>query len=546
MIMNIGAYTFEEYVNLVKSFHGHAAPGMIIGGFMVDLALKNLPEGEFFDAICETGSCLPDAIQLLTPCTIGNGWLTIENLGRYALSLFEKYNGNGVRVWIDSDKIEDWPEIKSWFFKLKKKKEQDSDLLMEQIEQAGTGLLSMGPVQIRPQFIGKKSKGAIARCPLCNEAYPRLNGAICLACQGRSPYEARHADKMLQELKRPQLKVVPVEKIEGRQLLHDMTRILPGKEKGPAFRKDQVVTAGDICRLQQMGRQNIYVKEQVLDDQEWIHEDDAATAFAKAMAGDGVMLSGSPREGKINLAASQDGLCRVDRERLEQFNLLPGVMCGSLHDCSVLTKDTQFAGTRAIPLYLSRVDFDNAMSILEDGPIFSVVPLRKAKVGILVTGTEVFKGLIEDKFAPIIREKVENYGCSVVGSIIVADDATSISNAVKELMELGADMIITTAGLSVDPDDLTRQGLEDAGLTDILYGSPVLPGSMTLLGRVGEVQVIGVPACALYFKTTAFDLILPRLLAGQKITRKDLARFGHGSYCLNCSSCIYPSCAFGK
>ena len=544
--MSIGPYTYEEYINLIKSFHGSAAPGMIIGGFMVDLALNNLPEGEFFDAVCETRSCLPDAIQLLTPCTIGNGWLTIENLGRYALSLFEKYSGNGVRVWVDSEKVENWPEIKSWFFKLKPKREQDSKALYEQIEEAGAGILSMEPVQVKPRYIGRKGKGAIARCPLCNEAYPRNNGAICLACQGRSPYETQSTDKGLQEHKRPQLKVVPVEGIEGKKLLHDMTRILPGKEKGPAFRKDQVVTAGDICRLQQMGRQNIYVKEQLLDEQEWVHEDDAATAFAKAMAGEGVVLSGSPKEGKVNMAASQDGLCMVDRDRIEQFNLLPGVMCASIHDCSVIAKDTQFAGTRAIPLYLSRVDFDNAMSVLEDGPIFSVLPMRKAKVGILVTGTEVFKGLIEDSFAPIITEKVESFGCSVVESIIVADDASAIRDAVKKLLDLGADMIITTAGLSVDPDDLTRQGLEDAGLSDMLYGAPVLPGAMTLIGRIGDVQVIGVPACALYYKTTAFDIILPRLLAGLKIARKDLARLGHGSYCLNCSTCLYPQCSFGK
>ncbi|MBN2297098.1 MAG: formylmethanofuran dehydrogenase subunit E family protein [Deltaproteobacteria bacterium] len=187
--MMIGPYTYEEYISLIETFHGSVAPGMIIGGFMVDLALKNLPEGEFFDAICETRSCLPDAVQLLTPCTIGNGWLSVENLGRYALALYEKYGGQGVRVWVNSSKVENWPEIKTWFFKLKPKMQQDSQRLFEQIREAGTALYSMKPVKVLPRLIKKKGKGPIVTCPVCNEAYPSLHGDCCLACQGNFPYE---------------------------------------------------------------------------------------------------------------------------------------------------------------------------------------------------------------------------------------------------------------------------------------------------------------------------------------------------------------------
>ena len=187
--MYIRQYTYEEYVNLVKSFHGSVAPGMIIGGFMVDCAFKNLPEGDFFDALCETRACLPDAIQLLTPCTYGNGWLTVENLGRYALTMYEKYGGRGVRVWVDSAKIVNWPEINSWFFKLKPKDQQDSRELYAQIKQAGSTLFSMAPVKVRGHLIKKKGKGRIVVCPVCREAYPENHGASCLACQGNSPYE---------------------------------------------------------------------------------------------------------------------------------------------------------------------------------------------------------------------------------------------------------------------------------------------------------------------------------------------------------------------
>jgi formylmethanofuran dehydrogenase subunit E len=167
-------------------------------------------------------------------------------------------------------------------------------------------------------------------------------------------------------------------------------------------------------------------------------------------------------------------------------------------------------------------------------------------VGILVTGTEVFMGLVEDKFAPIISTKLEKFGGQVLKSMIVRDSMEAIADGVKELLNCDIDLLVTTAGLSVDPDDVTYQGLRDAGAMDILYGAPILPGAMTLLARIGQVQVMGVPACALYFKTTSFDLLLPRLLAGLKITRSDLARLANGAFCMDCKVCTFPKCPFGK
>jgi formylmethanofuran dehydrogenase subunit E len=187
--MNIGPYSIEDYMHMIKSFHGHVAPGLIIGGFMVDLAKKNLPDDIFFDAISETSTCLPDAIQLLTPCTIGNGWLKIMDFGRYALSLYEKYTGEGVRVFMDSSKVRDWPEVRDWFFKLKTKKEQDPNRLRDEIIDAGPDMLSIQQIVVDTSFLGKKGKGAIAECPACHEAYPGKDGSLCLACQGNSPYK---------------------------------------------------------------------------------------------------------------------------------------------------------------------------------------------------------------------------------------------------------------------------------------------------------------------------------------------------------------------
>jgi formylmethanofuran dehydrogenase subunit E len=186
--MKIGSYSYEEYVHLVKSFHGSLAPGLVIGGFIVDTALKNLPEGKFFDAICETSVCLPDAVQLLTPCTIGNGWMKIIDTGRFAVTLYEKESGVGVRVYLDSQKLKAWPDFNAWYFKLKPKKEQDFKMLMAQIREAGASVLSLQRVRVRPEITAKRRLGPTAVCPSCGEAYPLRDGSSCLACQGQMLY----------------------------------------------------------------------------------------------------------------------------------------------------------------------------------------------------------------------------------------------------------------------------------------------------------------------------------------------------------------------
>lgn len=186
--MNICTYSYEEYLHLVQSFHGNLAPGLIIGGFMVDLAMKHLPEGEFFDAVCETPVCLPDAVQILTPCTIGNGWLSVVPFGKFAVTLYEKYTGHGVRVYLDTEKLNNWPEIHDWYLKKKKKSEQNLDVLLAQIKEAGHRLLGIQSVQVNPEKVRRKKMGPVAVCPVCNEAYPTKDGEKCRSCQGETPY----------------------------------------------------------------------------------------------------------------------------------------------------------------------------------------------------------------------------------------------------------------------------------------------------------------------------------------------------------------------
>ncbi|MBN2538583.1 MAG: trehalose-binding protein [Deltaproteobacteria bacterium] len=544
--MNIGPYSFDEYIHLVKSFHGHIAPGMIIGGIMVDTALNNTPAGDLFDALCETENCLPDAVQLLTPCTVGNGWLRIVNFGRYAVTLYEKYKGDGVRVYLDPSTLDEWPAIKEWFFKLKQKKDQNSELLYEQIRKAGAELCKIQNVHMHPRFMEKRSKGDTNVCPLCGEAFPSKDGEICRGCGSEKPYTDIATSRSVAIEISPPLRAVPVEDAVGRSLLHDMTRIVPNSEKGPAFRDGQVVKKDDINLLLMMGKKTVYVKNTTALGDEWVHENEVATRLGRVMAGDGVTFTDVPSEGKVTFSADRDGLLVVDEERLINFNCVPDVMCASRQSYTVVSCNDKIGGTRAIPLYLSRAILDKALVVLNEKPLFTVLPLRQPRVGILVTGTEVYEGLVEDGFAPLIRKKLERLGAHIFHSRIVPDDRDTISGTIKELINEGIDLLITTGGLSVDPDDLTRAGLEDAGATDMLYGVPILPGAMTLLARIGDVKVIGVPAGALYFKTTSFDLLVPRLLAGLTISRYDLARMSSGAFCLECPNCTFPLCPFGR
>jgi formylmethanofuran dehydrogenase subunit E len=548
--VKIGSYSYDEYLNLLKSFHGSAAPGLLIGGFMVDLALKHLPEGEFFDAICETKACLPDALQLLTPCTVGNGWLKILNQGRFALTLFEKYHGKGVRVYVDVRKFGPWPNIREWFLKLKPKHDQDTHALLEEIRKAGTSILGMSTVVVLPENLNKKKKikTIIAVCPACGEAYRTVSGSqnTCKACSGEIAYCVPAEQSHLNKSDALRCSVLPLEQAVGRRLMHDMTRIIPGKEKGAAFQRGQTLTANDVSCLHEMGKMHVSVEDGQQQNPDFVHEDDAALAFAGAMAGEGVSFSSKPREGKVNLTAERKGLLTVDTKRLVSFNTLSDVVCASRRSFSLVEKGQKVAGVKAIPLHLHNDKFQKALAVLQGGPLFQVRILRRAKVGILVTGTEVFQGRVEDKFIPLITRKVEHYGCEVLQTRIVPDDCGAISKAVQELVACNIDLLVTTSGLSVDPDDVTRQGLLDAGVTDVLYGMPVAPGAMTLVARLGQVQVIGVPAGALYYKTTGFDLLLPRLLAGQFPTREDLAQLGHGAFCLECEECRFPRCTFSR
>jgi molybdenum cofactor synthesis domain-containing protein len=327
-------------------------------------------------------------------------------------------------------------------------------------------------------------------------------------------------------------------------LPHDITEIRSEEFKGRAFRKGHIIRAEDIEHLKRLGKENIYVLELGSDD---IHENEAAELMANALAGPGTSVSGEPVEGKLSLVAAHDGLLKVEVEALYQFNLLGEVMCATLHNNTPVKQGEQLAGTRLIPLVAKRGVVNAAVGIAEKaGGILKVAQLKQAKAGLVITGNEVFHGRIKDAFEPVLRKKLEKLGSEVIAVRFAPDNIETIAAEIKACLDAGADLIVTSGGMSVDPDDVTRQGIAKAGAEEIVYGTPVLPGAMFLVGYIGAVPVLGLPACGMFHKITVFDLLLPRVLCGEKITRQDVARLGHGGLCRQCKSCAYPICGFGK
>jgi hypothetical protein len=341
------------------------------------------------------------------------------------------------------------------------------------------------------------------------------------------------------------IQIVKIEEAVGYPLAHDITEIVPGQFKGPAFHRGHILSCRDLDHLRRLGKNHLYIIKPETNE---MHEDEAAEALATALCGQGVGWNQAPREGKIALTASIDGLFRVDVDVLNRFNVLGDVMCATRHSNTLVRKGEQVAATRAIPLLIDRQSVLNAVDTAYQaaGGVLQVLPLLSATVGVLITGNEVYHGRIKDKFEPIIRKKVKELNGHVLEVIFLPDDDDQIADAAIKLIERGANIIITTGGMSVDPDDRTRFALSKAGAQDMVYGSSVLPGAMFMIAYLNQVPVLGIPACGLYAERTIFDLIYPRVLAGEKITRNEMAALGHGGLCLRCGTCTFPVCPFGK
>ena len=340
------------------------------------------------------------------------------------------------------------------------------------------------------------------------------------------------------------LKKIDVKKAVGSILAHDITEIRPGEFKGPAFRKGHIVCDEDICHLQKLGKNHLYLID--LEEDE-IHENQAAALLADSLAGEGITWEDEPKEGKIGLHARYDGLLTVDTIALAAFNMVEEVMCATLHSHTLVKKGDLVAATRAIPLVMERAPIERAAAIAaQHGGVVSVNVLKIARVGLIVTGNEVYHGLIEDRFAPILSGKITELGSQVASVVFTPDDTEKIRQAIAGHLADGCELILLTGGMSVDPDDVTRKGIDRAGADEIHYGAAALPGAMFMVAYIEGVPLLGVPACGLHHRITVLDLILPRILAGEHIGKKELAFIGHGGLCRDCEECVHPHCPFGK
>ncbi|OYD06716.1 molybdopterin-binding protein [Paludifilum halophilum] len=322
------------------------------------------------------------------------------------------------------------------------------------------------------------------------------------------------------------LKEVHVSEAVGLVLAHDLTQVLPGKYKGPLFRKGHVVRGEDIDDLLSIGKEHIYVMDLAEGE---LHENDAARRIAAAAGGENLRMS-PPKEGKVNLIAKRDGLLKVEAEAVHGVNHVDQAVLSTLKTDTPVTEGQIVAAARVIPLIYpeSRTKEVEAVAESRNKPLVDLIPYRKCNAGVVITGSEVYHGRIRDKFGPVVREKVESYGSTVMGQILASDDKERIMNGIRSFVDQGADFVLVTGGMSVDPDDRTPGAITALGAEVVSYGTPMLPGSMLMVAYYRGVPVLGLPGCVIHDSYTSFDLFLPRILAGERITREEIVSLGYG------------------
>ena len=346
--------------------------------------------------------------------------------------------------------------------------------------------------------------------------------------------------------KEEKMKQIRTEDAVGHVLCHDITQIIKDKKKGVLFSKGHIVTEEDIPLLLSVGKEHLFVWEK----QEGIlHENEAAQILYEICAG-AHMHGTEVKEGKIELVAEEEGVLKIRREGLLKVNSLGEMMIASRHGDFPVKKGDKIAGTRIIPLVIEKEKMDRAREAAGENPLFSILPYKEKKVGIVTTGSEVKKGLIQDTFTPVLREKLAEFPTEVIGQTLPGDDREQITRDILSFVENGADMVLISGGMSVDPDDRTPGAIKDTGARIVTYGAPVLPGAMLLLAyyeKEGKsIPFVGLPGCVMYAKRTVFDLVLPRLMAEDEILSSEIAAYGEGGLCLNCPVCTFPACGFGK
>jgi len=338
------------------------------------------------------------------------------------------------------------------------------------------------------------------------------------------------------------MKKVSVEEAVGKILAYDITEVnLEKKLKHRAYKRGHVIAESEIEHLKSLGRKTVFIED---GEDGGIHEEDAAKMTAPLAAGENISFDKEPVEGKVSFYADADGVFKIDEQRLFELNMLGTTSLPSIHNNMGVKKGKQVAAFRIIPLMCEKETMERVKDILRE-PLFSVKPYVVKTAALLITGSEVYEGKIKDGFGPMLKSKMKSFGIEVTDYKIVPDDLELVRDTVRELSEK-ADLVITTGGTSVDPDDITAQAMYDAGVRYEMKGTPIQPGNNFTLGYLNDKPVCAVPAAALHFSATSLDILLPRMLAGEKVTMEDLAKLAHGGLCHFCKKCVYPICPFGR
>ena len=339
------------------------------------------------------------------------------------------------------------------------------------------------------------------------------------------------------------MKQIRIEDAVGYILSHDVTKIVPGEFKGRLFKKGHIIKEEDIEKLLDIGKEHIYVWEPKENE---LHENDAATRIKDLVLGEGCTISEEIKEGKIDFFADRQGVLKINKDLLLKLNMVGEIIVSTMHNNTPVKKGEKIGATRVIPLIINEGKIIEAENLIRE-KIIRVEEIKPKKAVLITTGNEVYKGRIKDAFLPVMEEKLGYYGSEIIRQVILPDDKEMISeNIIKAIEEDKVDVVICTGGMSVDPDDVTPSAIKDCNGEIVTYGAPVLPGAMFLLAYYKNTPILGVPSCAMYAKRTILDLVLPRVLADEKLTFEDIASYGNGGMCLSCEICSFPHCSFGK
>lgn len=337
------------------------------------------------------------------------------------------------------------------------------------------------------------------------------------------------------------MKKINVENAVGLELCHDITEMKDGF-KGAAFKRGHIIQKEDIAHLLDIGKRTVFVWEPDVGD---IHEDDCARRMAAMAPVKGAHYT-EPSEGKVLLFADQRGMFRVNRELLRKINSIGDITIGTLPDHYPVEAGARLASMRIVPLVTKEEQIVEAEQLCAKENLLNLLPYQDKKLGVVITGSEVYTGQIKDKFEPVVRAKMKQYPCQIVGVTICDDDLDMIVEAAQKHLKNGADFLIFTGGMSVDPDDLTPTAIRQLGADIVTHGVPAQPGNMTLVAYLGEIPVLGVPGAAISLPTTIFDVLLPQIFAGERITKEDLIDLADGGLCQMCKACHWPNCTFGR